>query len=114
MENSFFGIGAGASNTAENSNTYIGAHSDGAAGITNATALGANARVTQSNSLVLGNNSSVGIGTTAPREKLHVSGGRLFIDANNQGVVLRSPNGACFELKVSDAGGLVVTAIACP
>ncbi len=44
------------SNTTENNNTFIGASSNGAAGITNATAIGANAVVTQSNSAVLGNN----------------------------------------------------------
>src|SRR6266545_4364026 len=70
--NSFFGFNAGQSNTTEQNNTFIGANSNGAVGIANATALGANAVVTQSNSLVLGNNASVGIGTSAPQAKLHV------------------------------------------
>jgi hypothetical protein len=68
----------------ENQNTFIGAHSDGTAGISNATALGYAAKVTQSNSLVLGSinyvngataDTNVGIGTTAPTGKLHVKGG---------------------------------------
>ena len=72
--NTFFGLNAGQSNTTESNNTLIGANSNGAAGITNATALGANSVVTQSNSIVLGNNANVGIGTSAPQAKLHVIG----------------------------------------
>ena len=52
--NAFFGRDAGLSNSDENNNTFIGSLSNGAAGITNATALGNRAQVTQSNSLVLG------------------------------------------------------------
>lgn len=44
--------------------------------LTNATAIGANATVSTSNSLVLGNNANVGIGTSSPLANLHiVSGG---------------------------------------
>src|SRR5207237_234128 len=77
----FFGILSGLSNTTENNNTFIGCSSNGAAAITNATAIGSNASVTQSNSLVLGSintvngatsNTKVGIGTTAPLTSLHV------------------------------------------
>jgi hypothetical protein len=73
IKNSFFGSSAGLSNTTENNNTFIGAFSNGVPGITNATAIGADAVVAQSNSIVLGNNASVGIGTTAPQAKLHVA-----------------------------------------
>ena len=63
----------------EDNNTYIGASSDGATGITNATALGYQAKITQSNSLVLGSingvngstaDTTVGIGKTSPTERL--------------------------------------------
>ena len=72
---------AGASNTIENENSFLGYTANGAAGITNATAIGAKASVTQSNSLVLGSingiNSAtasvnVGIGTTAPGAPLEL------------------------------------------
>src|SRR5207247_356979 len=58
--------------TTANANTFIGYASNGAAGITNATAIGANASVTTSNSLVLGSGANVGIGTTAPQGALDV------------------------------------------
>jgi hypothetical protein len=80
--NSFFGQSAGLSNTTESNNSFIGAYSDGATGITNATAFGYRAKVTQSNSLVLGSinginsataDTKVGIGTTAPVSHLNVT-----------------------------------------
>jgi hypothetical protein len=90
--NSFFGESAGLSNTTEDNNTFIGANSNGMAGVTNATAVGANAQVTASNSLVLGSingvngaitDTNVGIGTTAPEQRLSVSGA-MNIDQGNQ------------------------------
>jgi hypothetical protein len=81
-ENAFLGFGAGYSNTTGFGNSFFGAWTDGAASVTNATAIGYRARVNQSNSLVLGsiagvNNATVsvdvGIGTTAPLAPLHVS-----------------------------------------
>ena len=52
--NAFFGYRAGQSNTTESGNTFIGSNSNGVAGITNATALGANTQVSQSNTIQLG------------------------------------------------------------
>lgn len=72
--NTFVGANSGNSNVAGNFNTYIGANAGGSQDITNATAVGAGAQVTQSNALVLGSGANVGIGTTAPVTKLHVVG----------------------------------------
>jgi hypothetical protein len=82
-DNSFIGRGAGLSNTTEHNNSFIGALSNGTAGITNATALGYRARVSQANSLVLGSIAgvngatayvNVGIGTEQPNRQLHIAG----------------------------------------
>ena len=79
--NSFLGTAAGWSNLTGSSNTYLGTIADGSADINNSTAVGARAKVTESNSLVLGSisgingataDTKVGIGTTAPLFKLHV------------------------------------------
>ena len=100
--NTFFGASAGYSLTAGSENTFIGAGTDlngsnptgnritllgdsarADSGLTNATAIGYLAKVTQSNTLVLGSingvnyataDTNVGIGTTAPAAKLHVRG----------------------------------------
>jgi hypothetical protein len=101
--NSFFGDGAGQTNTSGDSNTTFGALSDvGAAALTNATAIGARALVEQSNSLVLGSingvngasaSTNVGIGTTIPLARLHVSGGTALFDGN-VGIGTQTPNAA--------------------
>jgi hypothetical protein len=79
--NSFFGTHAGGRNITGNSNTYLGIGADGTTDLNNATAIGANTQVTQSNSLVLGSingvngataDTKVGIGITAPLFKLQV------------------------------------------
>lgn len=73
--NSFFGVVAGTNNTTGSFNTIIGTGANVLSGdLTNATAIGANALVSQSDSLVLGSNANVGIGTTAPTERLDVNG----------------------------------------
>lgn len=71
--NSALGYQAGITITTGTDNTFIGYLADASANnLTNATAIGANAVVSASNSLVLGNNTNVGIGTSSPVSKLHV------------------------------------------
>ncbi|HXM36474.1 MAG TPA: tail fiber domain-containing protein, partial [Pyrinomonadaceae bacterium] len=81
--NAFFGTSAGNfSNTTGSNNTLIGSVANlGADDLTNATAIGARAQVSQSNSLVLGSisgvnfsaaDTNVGIGTTTPTERLTI------------------------------------------
>src|SRR5206468_1562379 len=106
--NTFVGVLAGQSNTTEDNNTFIGANANGAAGITNATAIGAGAQATHSNSLVLGNNVNVGIGTTNPATQLHATGrittGQDFSSAG--AITFRPPDGyAYFHIDNGPAGG---------
>ncbi len=87
-ENVFIGYEAGRDNTTGTQNTYIGTGADGSATLVNATAIGSNALVTQDNSVVLGNAANIGIGTSAPNQKLHVVGdaritGAIY-DSNNE------------------------------
>ncbi|HEX6625959.1 MAG TPA: hypothetical protein VF064_19740, partial [Pyrinomonadaceae bacterium] len=121
--NSFFGMFAGDVNKTGSNNTAIGIGANvGASNLTFATAVGAGALVARSNSLVLGGvagvnggtDTNVGIGNSAPRTKLHITNGKLYIEANGQGVVLKSPGGSCFELTVTDAGALAAAGVPCP
>jgi len=84
--------------------------------VSNASAIGAHASVTQSNSLVLGsNNVNVGIGTTAPKTKLHVQGGHILVGAPGQGIILKSPDGnTCKLLSIDNAGAMALTPVTCP
>jgi len=110
------GDGAGFSNTTEYGNTYLGSDADGVPGIENATAIGTSAKVTQSNSLVLGSingvnqasaDTNVGIGTTAPSARLHVNGNTLLNGDVNVGV---SPSFSQFKANASGSfmGNLAV------
>jgi hypothetical protein len=87
--NAFFGARAGQGNTSGSWNTLIGGETRVLVGnLNNATAIGSRAVVSQSDSLVLGsieglnfctpifncNSVNVGIGTSAPAARLHVSG----------------------------------------
>ena len=123
-ENTFVGVNAGITNGGENRNTFIGANADGDAAITNSTAIGSRAKVTTSNSLVLGSvsgengaafDTQVGIGTIAPKARLDVTGGNILVGSPGQGMILKSPDGAtCKLLSIDNAGVMVLTAVACP
>ena len=90
-------------NTAGSNNTFLGAFSGpgvpSASGLTNATAIGANAVVSASNSLVLGSingvngataSVNVGIGTASPTAKLHVRGTDSLADGLAAAIKLRN------------------------
>ncbi|MCC7333306.1 MAG: hypothetical protein IT232_11945, partial [Flavobacteriales bacterium] len=74
MQNTAIGVASGQSNTIGSGNTFVGYYADASnINLTNATAIGANTIVAQSNSLILGNNANVGIGTSMPNSLLHLS-----------------------------------------
>ena len=86
-DNTFVGKQSGFPNTSHGSgNTLLGAYTKFSDSVSNATAIGANASVERSNSLVLGNSVNVGIGTNAPQFKLQVT------DPSNKG--LRAETGS--------------------
>ncbi len=115
-QNTFVGTGAGSTNSTGTQNTLIG---NGAAvnanNLTNATAIGRSSRVDVNNGLVLGSvnginaatsTSLVGIGTTAPLDRLHVVGNIRMVDGNQAlGRVLTSDaNGTATWQTPSGAG----------
>lgn len=75
--NTAVGYRTGDTITSESNNTLVGTRADIGAGITFGTAVGAQAKVTQSNSIVLGRPTTdrVGVRTTAPDAAFHVNGG---------------------------------------
>jgi hypothetical protein len=123
--NVFVGWQAGFENVTGSNNTVLGFNAGAAIGSNNlndSTAIGANALVTQSNSLVLGSvngvnggvDTKVGIGTTAPKAKLDVTGGNILVGTPGQGIILKSPDGAtCRLLSIDNAGNLVTAVTPC-
>ncbi|HEX4770541.1 MAG TPA: tail fiber domain-containing protein [Bryobacteraceae bacterium] len=70
--NTYVGPSAGITNTTGSYDTFLGVSTNSADGLTNATAIGANAYVGTSNSVVLGSGANVGIGTSTPPYPLTV------------------------------------------
>lgn len=57
---------------------------------------------------------NVGIGTENPNSKLQVADGDIFIEDINSGVIMKSPDGQCWRMTVSNARNAVFTSIVCP
>jgi hypothetical protein len=117
-QNAFFGFLAGSSNSDGSNNTAIGGSANvGSNNLTNATALGAKAQVDQSDSLVLGSvagfngattSVKVGIGTTAPTQKLAVettsAGAQTLVTLNVPNTV---GNNGALDFAVNNAGTII-------
>ena len=54
----------------------------------------------------------VGIGTTNPVAELQVNG-NVFIEKDNAGLILKSPDGQCWKITVNNTGELTTTSINC-
>ncbi len=98
--NVFLGRGAGDFNISGSNNTVIGANADlGVDNLNFAAAIGAGAIVSTSNTIVLGRSAD----TVKIPGLLSVSG-----------IILKSPSGACFELRVTDTGAVITSTAVCP
>ncbi len=70
--------------------------------------------------VVGGSTNNIGIGmvnfapTDVPRSRLHVFNGDVNIDQIGSGIIMKSPDGQCWRVTVSNTGSFVSTAIACP
>ena len=85
--NAFLGLSTGVANTTGSGNTFVGNGANAGSGnLTNATAIGNGAKVDMSNALVLGDNANIGIGTSSPTSKLHLTSGT----ANQAGLRLEN------------------------
>lgn len=59
-------------------------------------------------------NLGLGIGTRIPSAKLEVAEGDIYISDVAKGVIMKSPNGNCWRMTVSDTGQPIFTEINCP
>ena len=63
---------------------------------------------------LINNVGNVGVGTQFPVSKLQVSGGVLYMSDPSSQVILRSSNGSCWSVSVSNTGTLSSTSTPCP
>jgi hypothetical protein len=115
--NVFVGWSAGNLNTIGDDNTFLGSFSNPGGDVTNATAVGYQAQVNQSNSLVLGSiaglngadaSVNVGIGVPAPQRQLHLKGSnavfRMDRDSDTAAFLIVRTNAAGAPLKTFVVG----------
>lgn len=57
---------------------------------------------------------NIGVGTSAPKSKIHVTNGDVYIDNASKGVIMKSPDGTCWRMTVDNAGAPVFTTVVCP
>lgn len=62
----------------------------------------------------VGISSRIGGSDNLPKSRLHVRDGDVYIDQIGSGVIMKSPNGQCWRMTVSNTGMPVFTAITCP
>jgi hypothetical protein len=107
--NSSLGINAGGGLTTGSNNVFLGGNTGTTLGtITNATAIGFGTSLVQNNTVILGTNADVGIGTNVPARKLHVSGlttGVRLEGLSTGGSFITAPSAATDKLLFADAAG---------
>jgi hypothetical protein len=68
----------------------------------------------RSNAITVLKNGNMGIGNDTPTAKLQVKSGDVYVETIGNGVIIKSPNGSCWRLSVSNAGVVLSTSVACP
>lgn len=106
-KNVFIGNSAGYSNVNGKENTYIGYNSQGTAGIINSTAIGSNASVSTSNTVILGNAAT----TITGQGLVAGSSGLRFANLNASSAAVAS-GGSNKVLSVDGSGNVVLVALA--
>ena len=107
-QNTAVGNIAGSNQSNGNQNTFIGYNTNvltGANSVNNSTAIGANATLRQSNTIVLGDNADVGIGTSTPSEKLHIKNGTIMIGSGSDAYKFPVNDGNANQILITDGNG---------
>lgn len=96
--NIIIGVKSGTAVTEGSDNILMGFNSQSEDGLQNAIAIGANSRVAASNALILGNQVNVGIGTSAPTNRLEV----ISQSPNTSGLTLKNLTAASPATQTTD------------
>jgi uncharacterized protein len=70
--------------------------------------------ITGDGCFVANNTNNVGVGTDNPKAKLQVKNGDVSLETVGTGVILKSPNGNCWRITVSNTGVISSVSVPCP
>jgi hypothetical protein len=59
-------------------------------------------------------NGNIGIGTATANTKVQVAGGDIYLEDVSAGVIMKSPDGNCWRMTITNSGLPNVTSITCP
>jgi len=62
----------------------------------------------------LAGNGYLGLGTTLPASKLHITDGDIYIENIDRGIIMKSPDGQCWRGVMTNEGTLGFTPVYCP
>jgi hypothetical protein len=69
--------------------------------------------IPSSSCLKITDDCKIGIGVNTPLSKVEVKGGDINVLDIGAGVIMKSPNGQCWKLTVSNAGTSILTSVSC-
>lgn len=65
--------------------------------------------------LIINAAGEIAVGSIAPKTKFHIQSGDLYLDnLIGSKIIMKSPDGNCFDVQVTNAGALTATAASCP
>ncbi len=65
--------------------------------------------------LLLSAEGNLGLGTNAPKSKLQIKEGDVYLEDINSGIIMKSPNLTCWRVQIDNNGELIKTALSnCP
>ena len=64
--------------------------------------------------LRINDNGRVGIGTTAPRARVEIADGDVYLPNANNGIIMTAPTGVCYRVTVNNFGQLESNEVTCP
>lgn len=93
---------------------YIANTTSARGGIHLATDNSANTWTSSMIRMTVATDGNIGIGVVEPKSRLQVADGDIYIEDINNGVIMKSPNGQCWRMTVTNSGQPEFNAITCP